>query len=179
MKKEIWRKYSVVFLSNIFQKKGISQILYISGGIYSLPNDRFEKLFMAILFALKVFTRNLICHYYVEGLYFQIKQEIWRKYSVVFLSSIFQKKSYLMDPVLENPKKNLSFRISILWSIVSKAFKWYKRTKNTLRHYPKTVLFPPILRRAFWILVSFCRSVLTLIWSEKPLCIAYYNCAQK
>ena len=39
-------------------------ILYISGGTYSLkstPNDRFfEKLFMAILFTLRVFARNLL-----------------------------------------------------------------------------------------------------------------------
>ena len=38
-------------------------ILYITGGIYSLkstPNDRFEKLFMAILFALRVVARNLL-----------------------------------------------------------------------------------------------------------------------
>ena len=39
-------------------------ILYIGGGIYSLkstPNDRFfEKLFMAILFTLRVFVRNLL-----------------------------------------------------------------------------------------------------------------------
>ena len=38
-------------------------ILYISGGTYSLKstsNDRFEKLFMAILFTLKVFARNLL-----------------------------------------------------------------------------------------------------------------------
>ena len=45
--------------------------LYISGGIYSLkstPNDRyFEKLFMTILFALKVFARNL--HTYIIGHY--------------------------------------------------------------------------------------------------------------
>ena len=37
--------------------------LYISGGTYSLksiPNDRFEKLFMAILFTLRVFARNLL-----------------------------------------------------------------------------------------------------------------------
>ena len=32
-------------------------ILYISGGT---PNDRFEKLFMAILFTLRVFARNLL-----------------------------------------------------------------------------------------------------------------------
>ena len=39
-------------------------ILYISGGTYSLkstPNDRFlEKLFMAILFTLRVLARNLL-----------------------------------------------------------------------------------------------------------------------
>ena len=39
-------------------------ILYVSGGIYSLyttPNDRFfEKLFMAFLFTLRVFARNLL-----------------------------------------------------------------------------------------------------------------------
>ena len=39
-------------------------ILYISGGTYSLKstaNDRyFEKLFMAILFTLRVFARNLL-----------------------------------------------------------------------------------------------------------------------
>ena len=39
-------------------------ILYISGGTYSLkstPNDRFfEKLFMTILFTLRVFARNLL-----------------------------------------------------------------------------------------------------------------------
>ena len=39
-------------------------ILYISGGTYSLkltPNDRFfEKLFMAILFTLRDFVRNLL-----------------------------------------------------------------------------------------------------------------------
>ena len=39
-------------------------ILYISGGTYSLkstPNDKFfEKLFMAILFTLRVFARNLL-----------------------------------------------------------------------------------------------------------------------
>ena len=38
-------------------------ILYISGGTYSLkstPNDRFEKFFMAILFTLRVFARNLL-----------------------------------------------------------------------------------------------------------------------
>ena len=37
--------------------------LYISGGTYSLkstPNDRFEKLFMAILFTLRIFARNLL-----------------------------------------------------------------------------------------------------------------------
>ena len=37
--------------------------LYIIGGTYSLkstPNDRFEKLFMAILFILRVFARNLL-----------------------------------------------------------------------------------------------------------------------
>ena len=46
-------------------------ILYISGGTYSLksaPNDRFfEKLFMAILFSLRVFARNL--HTYMIGHY--------------------------------------------------------------------------------------------------------------
>ena len=39
-------------------------ILFISGGTYSLkstPNDRFfEKLFITILFALRVFARNLL-----------------------------------------------------------------------------------------------------------------------
>ena len=39
-------------------------ILYVSGGIYSLTstsNDRFfEKLFMAVLFTLRVFARNLL-----------------------------------------------------------------------------------------------------------------------
>ena len=38
-------------------------ILYISGGAYSLksiPNERFEKFFMAILFTLRVFARNLL-----------------------------------------------------------------------------------------------------------------------
>ena len=42
-------------------------ILYIRGGTYSLkstPNDRFfEKLFMGILFTLRVFARNLLLYF--------------------------------------------------------------------------------------------------------------------
>ena len=42
---------------------------------------------------------EIIFHYQPEGLYFQIKKEILRKYSVVFFKAFSNKKGYLADPV--------------------------------------------------------------------------------
>ena len=56
-------------------------ILYINGGTYSLkliPNDRvFEKLFIAILFTLRVFVRNLLKGNRRRNTFFVFRFDMW------------------------------------------------------------------------------------------------------
>ena len=83
--------------------------------------QKFEKIFSNICYCMASrgsHLNEIIFYYKTEGLYFQIKKEVWENIQQFFLS-IFQKKCYLAD-----------LKIEAFWKIKSKIECIHKNQLN-------------------------------------------------